>query len=161
MELPGGKQVGACAVRVLPVCIVKVEHGAPQLAVVFLGNLTQIVAHTHLLEYPACTVGYSAQSSCIGLSQHSAKTLCAYDICKPAQILHRGHFGQMRTEHLGVVLYYGVGFTLPNGTSPSLVVREIVVTVLVNRHITELAVYDVSRRVCALHCVRHQRGAYE
>ena len=65
-----GKQIGACSVRVLLIGIVKIEHCAPQLAIVFLGNLAKIVAHAHFVEKFLCLPHNAAQRTCISLGKH-------------------------------------------------------------------------------------------
>ena len=64
----------------------------------------------------------------------------------------------MRTEHFRIVFNDGIGFSLPNGISPSLVVGKIIVSVLIDNHITEFPVNDVGRGFPSLYSVGHQRS---
>ena len=67
----------------------------------------------------------------------------------------------MRAEHFRIILNDGIGFTLPNGIPPSLVVGKIIVAVLINNHITQFTVNNVSSSFPCLYCIGHKWSAYK
>jgi len=67
----------------------------------------------------------------------------------------------MCAEHFRIVLDDSIGFALPNGTAPSLIIAEIVCSVLVYDNITQFAVNDVGGCFANLHSVGHKRRTNE
>ena len=64
----------------------------------------------------------------------------------------------MRTEHFRIVFNDSIGFSLPDGISPSLVVGKIIVAVLIDNHITEFPVNNVGCGFPCLYCIGHKRS---
>ena len=67
----------------------------------------------------------------------------------------------MCTKHFGIVLDNRIGFSLPNGTSPSLVVSKVIITAIVHCYFAQLALDNVGGSAGCLYSVGHQRSAYE
>ena len=67
----------------------------------------------------------------------------------------------MCAEHFRIVLNNSIGFALPNGTAPSLIVAEIVCSVLIYDNITQLSVNDVGGCLAELNSIGHKRRTNE
>ena len=105
-----------------------------------------------------CLSHDTVQRTCISLRKYCTDTLCTHHIGEFAHIAESDNRVKVRAEHFRIVLNDGVGFSLPNGISPSLVVGKIIVAVLTDNHITEFPVNDVGCGFPCLYRVGHQRS---
>ena len=140
VELTGKEQIGASSVRILLICVIKIEHGTPELTVILLGYLAYIITDTHFVEQFMCLSHDTVQSTGISLGKDTAQPFCPYKVGKFAHVIECDNRIKMRSEHFRVILDDSVGFTLPDSISPSLIIRKFIVAVLSDNNIPEFAV---------------------